>query len=491
MLSFISTSTSNTLDQIHSLSCTTSVFKFQISKDQDGTQTHHITFFQSTEMADNERDTRRPLNESELLSTALRIENQSHEDRRRTLPISMTRSSPYVFPSLIASNESLDASNRAIRNPMLRSAWETETESWGNGGPVRSPYWSLQGGHSVSESPGVNASEDPRRSSPHSSHQASRSSSPDGSESSDEKCDTMPQSDWETEPDSWSAGPRRLPFRSPPAGDSVPESSHMNAPGASSPHSSHRASESSSPAGSESSDENVSEPRGRSSLYSSHQASRSSSPTGSEYSDTLTSMEYPVAMMPEECGPGSHSVKGNSDPATSRDGGNVLTPATNDTDDPPTATGPAGMSNSANTASHVITIDPAFPSPPEAPRPESDLGEVCKHITASVIYTLHHCERQGLEVAEAHAATYVARYVPAFEQAQEDLDSQTLKYYKDTGIPAPTAAQLPKLNAGYLYSCSKEWLVQIFSDNDPDPPKVVMRVSADLSGNLRRSKYGK
>ncbi len=124
------------------------------------------------------------------------------------------------------------------------------------------------------------------------------------------------------------------------------------------------------------------------------------------------------------------------------------------------------------TRSHVIPIDSPTPNPfpyPAAPHPNVGLDQLQKDLKAIIVHTLHVDEKQPLADAEAQASSYVAKFIADFESQ-------------------PSV----KLNAaGYLYSCSKERLIQIFSDNHPSPPRIVCRVCVVIHSTLLYSEYGK
>lgn len=168
-------------------------------------------------------------------------------------------------------------------------------------------------------------------------------------------------------------------------------------------------------------------------FHNSPWSSEPSSPFLSAHSDTLPLLEYPGAS----------------------------TPTTNENSSPP------------DTTSHIVMIDPttttASTRRPDVPRPDAPLSEVRKYLTAFSVDTLHRLEHNSLEDAETQASEYVATFESNFERQPS------------TGLNA----------AGYLYSCSKKRLVRIFSNDDPEPPRIVRRVCNELYLSLLYSKYGK
>ncbi|KAI4241840.1 MAG: hypothetical protein L6R42_011179 [Xanthoria sp. 1 TBL-2021] len=106
---------------------------------------------------------------------------------------------------------------------------------------------------------------------------------------------------------------------------------------------------------------------------------------------------------------------------------------------------------------------------PDVPHPDAPLSEVHDYLIAFIVDTLYRLENNPLEDAEEQASDYVAKFESDFERQPS------------TGLNA----------AGYLYSCSKKRLVRIFSNDDPEPPRVVRRVCNELHLSLLYSKYGK
>ncbi|KAL8754723.1 MAG: hypothetical protein Q9199_004147 [Rusavskia elegans] len=168
-------------------------------------------------------------------------------------------------------------------------------------------------------------------------------------------------------------------------------------------------------------------------FHNSPWSSEPSSPFLSAHSDTLPLLEYP----------------------------GVLTPTTNEN------------SSTPDTTSHIVMIDPttttASTRRPDVPHPDAPLSEVHDYLIAFIVDTLYRLENNPLEDAEAQASDYVAKFESDFERQPS------------TGLNA----------AGYLYSCSKEGLVGIFSNDNPEPPRIVRRVCNELYLSLLYSKYGK
>ena len=177
------------------------------------------------------------------------------------------------------------------------------------------------------------------------------------------------------------------------------------------------------------------------------------------------------------------STWGESDSSTSSEYLDASTPGKSDDGDVPDGMGDAGRSDAPmsytrtdgmpfETRSHIISIDSPTPEPfpcPSIPHPNVGLDQLQKDLKAIIVYTLHVSEKQPLADAEAQASSYVAKFIANFESQPST-----------------------KLNAaGYLYSCKKERLIQILSDNHPSPPRIVRRVCHVIHETLLYSEYGK
>lgn len=172
----------------------------------------------------------------------------------------------------------------------------------------------------------------------------------------------------------------------------------------------------------------------------------------------------------------------DSDSSASTEYLDVSTPEKSDDSDVPDRVDDAGRSDAwmntradgrpSDSGSHIIPIDSPttdpFPRPP-VPHPDADLDELQRDLTAVIIYTLHVEEKQPLADAEAQASSYVAKFIADFEsQASTSLNA-----------------------AGHLYSCSEERLIEICSDNNPEPPRIVRRICFVIHSTLLYSEYGK